>query len=276
MPTLFGIGVASDLIDTSHLPTTPTAASVVVLCAGPVSTVGLAAVHDQPDGRFACLTDGARLVLRRPGFVVGVGRDRAVVDGPRPREAIEACLVAVWAFVLDLHGRESFHGSVVARSGRAVAVLGLSGDGKSTIAARAVDAGWDLLSDDLVACAEDGSVAPGPGYLRLLGDEQADQPVDDAALGADGKRRAYAPVGPAAALGAVIVMDPAFPELTRLTGLAAADALLANRYIPFAVSPDQRRRSLAGAARIAGAVPVYGAPPRSLTVAHLDLALTGS
>src|SRR5205823_1032857 len=57
----------------------------------------------------------------------------------------------------------SLHASVVARDGAAVACVGSSGAGKSTIAARLCSQGWELLADDIASIdfdADGVAVAP--------------------------------------------------------------------------------------------------------------------
>ena len=81
-------------------------------------------------------------------------------------------IVMGWAigYLLTLRGAVCLHGSVVRFQGRTVALLGDSGTGKSTLAAAAVQAGADLLSDDLVAFPDpqsNRSVAAGAASLRL-------------------------------------------------------------------------------------------------------------
>jgi len=93
--------------------------------------------------------------------------------------------VLPWAAVL--RGREILHASAVTIGGRAIAVVGASGVGKSSLAARLVLAGARLMTDDVLALSAGGSrvcAHPGPGLLALRPAEwQALSPTDRARLG---------------------------------------------------------------------------------------------
>jgi hypothetical protein len=95
-------------------------------------------------------------------------------DAPTPERAVRALLPGLLAAFLQQRGLLVLHASAVAREGAAVIVAGASGAGKSTLVARLLDAGWRLLSDDVVAIrlAPDGtpSVLPGPPHYRLCRD----------------------------------------------------------------------------------------------------------
>ena len=69
----------------------------------------------------------------------------------------------------DIH---SLHASSVVIDGKAVAFLGISGFGKSSLAACFVSAGYPLLTDDVLRLDEDSGVwaYPGPACLKLLPD----------------------------------------------------------------------------------------------------------
>jgi len=274
VPCLFDIGISSDLVDTSRLRIAPSAARVTV-AEGLVPRLHLTAADDLVGDDFVYRREEERYLLRWHDAAFAVATDRVDIDAEDPRAAIEVYLIPVWSFVLAIHRRASLHGSVVARGGRAVAILGDSGAGKSTIAARAVAAGWDLVADDLVAWQTSGEVSAGSGYVRLLGDAAPDAGTDDTA-DAGGKIRLPASLARSATLAGVIVMEPRFDRLVRLSGVAALDAVLANRYIPFALDAEHRKRDLDSVTGIVRSVPVYGAPPRSLTVANLERVLDGS
>lgn len=75
----------------------------------------------------------------------------------------------VSAFVLALRGHTVLHASAVERDGHALAILGQSGRGKSTVAAAFCAAGWSLVADDVlrVDAATGVTVHRGSGELRL-------------------------------------------------------------------------------------------------------------
>ena len=74
----------------------------------------------------------------------------------------------VLAFVLRLRGITGLHASAFSVDGRAVALVGPSGAGKSTTAAAFAGRGFAVLSDDVLALAEQRDrVIVHPGYPRL-------------------------------------------------------------------------------------------------------------
>ncbi|MGA2262696.1 MAG: hypothetical protein ABSH28_14835, partial [Acidobacteriota bacterium] len=105
-------------------------------------------------------------------FVINPGRDQIrIISRVAKLEFAPTVLVGyVLGYVLYLRGVLCLHGSVLERGGRAIAVLGEHGAGKSTIAAALVQRGALLLSDDLVVIprTERGVfVEPGCAGMRL-------------------------------------------------------------------------------------------------------------
>ena len=73
----------------------------------------------------------------------------------------------VLSFVLLRRGREPFHATVLERDDRAVALLGRSGQGKSTLAAAMLTRDWRIMTDDLMVV--DGTDAlPGMPRIKLF------------------------------------------------------------------------------------------------------------
>ncbi|MET4700187.1 hypothetical protein ABIE65_003226 [Constrictibacter sp. MBR-5] len=143
----------------------------------------------QPD--IAIEPDGAH-VLDWSGHVQ-VRIDNALrsiaISSTSDRLHLLPSIVMGWAigYLLVLRGAVCLHGSVVRFQGRTVALLGDSGTGKSTLAAAAVRAGADLLSDDLVAFSDprsSRSVAAGMASLRLT-----PETAEALGIGADALKR---------------------------------------------------------------------------------------
>ena len=65
---------------------------------------------------------------------------------------------------------EQIHATCVALEGRGVLLLGAAGAGKSDLALRLVDAGWELVADDRVdlTASGDGLIASAPETLAGL------------------------------------------------------------------------------------------------------------
>jgi hypothetical protein len=91
-----------------------------------------------------------------------------------PGESFQVYLLGqALSFALVRSGFEPFHGTCVVVNGEAVAFLGDSGFGKSSLAAYFLSAGDRLLTDDLLLLQErpEGFLAyPGPPRIKLLPD----------------------------------------------------------------------------------------------------------
>lgn len=184
--------------------------------------------------------DGDRVVLRYPGLCELVG-DRTLSDitatlAPGADRRILGVIAGGNMLAVHLMLRRQFvlHASAVCHEGRAVAFVGVSGMGKSTLAAAYCAAGAALITDDVmrIDLAPDGAARVHPGAtetrLRTTARELADaSPPDAVRLTADG-RLAVRPgrhVGEALPLAACVVprTDPEARTLRvrRLAPMAA-------------------------------------------------------
>ena len=87
-----------------------------------------------------------------------------------PDELAPALMGPVMGIVLRLRGVTSLHASAVAIDGRAIALVGESGAGKSTTAAAFAHLGYPVLSDDVLAltdCGDHFLVRPAYPRIRL-------------------------------------------------------------------------------------------------------------
>jgi hypothetical protein len=91
---------------------------------------------------------------------------------PAAIESFQTYLLGhVLSFALITQGYEPLHATTVVVDGRAVAFLGHGGDGKSTLAAEFLDAGHQILTDDLLLIGQvDGTLYgfPGPPRIKLF------------------------------------------------------------------------------------------------------------
>jgi hypothetical protein len=133
---------------------------------------------DDPVQQWALDVGGHRyLRLRYPleplhvDFVIdGEGtRVWALGAGSIPTSDVTSLLLGpVLGRVLRLRGLLCLHASVVAVGGRALAVVGHKGAGKSTVAAGLAAAGHGVLADDIaVVTGGQGTLVVHPGYARL-------------------------------------------------------------------------------------------------------------
>jgi len=261
----FGINVLSELV--LPLPQVGGNAEINV-CLGPVAPEGRLLFESDVDVPMTCHKFGDDVILAWPNARFQVGATRVVVDTKHPEEAVLLLLHAVWSVVLAARGKEVLHGSAVERNGRAMAILGASGTGKSTACSRLLNRGWRLVADDLLAFDAVGKVLPGPPFIRTAAD-QAEGRADH--LDAGGKFRRFPIVCPhPASLAAIIIQDELYRDGASLSGVAAVDAILTQIYGPTLTHPGQAHRRLELASELAESVPVYGVPPRSLTTEWLE------
>jgi hypothetical protein len=98
-------------------------------------------------------------------------------EGAGPDALRETFLYPVLPLVLNLRGTDALHASAVEIGGECVAFTGLSGVGKSTLAAYLHTRGYPVVTDDCLPLHDrPGGVYAGPGLSELR--------VDDNALGA--------------------------------------------------------------------------------------------
>jgi hypothetical protein len=212
-------------------------------------------------GEAIVSADGRRIVCRP--------------DRETPPESFHVYLLGqALSFALLKLGFEPLHATAVVVDGRAVGLLGDSGNGKSTLAAGFIDAGFAVLTDDvLVVHAREGQALafPGPPRLKLfpkvaerlvadlgrasrmngdtaklvvpLEDPQVhNRPVPIAAL--------YELAAPAGAPGARDV------RIERMSGREAALALVRGAFNQRLVTRDRLTRQFAAAAGLAEIVEV--------------------
>ena len=99
----------------------------------------------------------------------------APVPGTPPPLYEHLYLNQVKPLMLSYQGRLVFHASAVVTRSGAIAFLGASGRGKSTLAAAFAAAGGTLLTDDGLLLDETGGafrVVPGHASIRLRGDSR--------------------------------------------------------------------------------------------------------
>jgi ABC-type dipeptide/oligopeptide/nickel transport system ATPase component len=177
--------------------------------------------------------------------------------------AAQLLIPAAWSVVLSAHERESLHGAAVDCNGRAIAILGFSGSGKTTAARRLIENGCSLISDDLLTFDDDLRVIPGPPWMRL---DPCPGNEEESVLDAGGKMRIYPPVrSTPSPLSAMVIMAPEYTHFVRLSGTAAASALFQQVYNPVLTHSNQVERRFDLVLDLVDRVPVFGAAPRSLS-----------
>jgi len=180
---------------------------------------------------------------------------------------------------LRLLGTVSLHASAVAVADRAIALVGLPGAGKSTTAAAFASAGFPVLSDDIVALADQGTqFLVQPGYprvnlwkdsvRRLFGSEDALPRITPTwdkrylPLGQNGHHFASSPLP----LAAIYILDSRESSLTApiiegVPGKEAFMALVANTYVNYLLDQDMRRTEFDVLGRVVSEIPVRRVRP---------------
>ena len=121
-------------------------------------------VYEDEHGMTLMLEEAMEFSIEERGRRIGFRlRPGMALDQVRP-----ALYGLVLSFVLHYKGITNVHASAAVADGRALALLAESGTGKSTIAAALAEAGYPLLTDDVLALRQSrqGFEAQ-PGYPRI-------------------------------------------------------------------------------------------------------------
>jgi hypothetical protein len=229
--------------------------------------------------------DGARFAVECRGREVWA-------DWPEHYSLEDACtylLGPVMGFVLRLHGVVCLHASAVAVGDRAIALVGLPGAGKSTTAAAFASAGFPVLSDDILALADQVTqFLVQPGYprvnlwpdsvQRLFGSEDALPRITPTwekrylPLDQNGHHFASSPLP----LGAIYILDSRDASLTApiiegVPGKEAFMALAANTYVNYLLDQEMRRREFDVLGRVVSEIPVRQVHPPGESSAIFNL-----
>ena len=219
--------------------------------------------------------DGYRVWAPRHGVWIVAADGRRVTGAPPsgPRWRWERLVLAqALPLASILQGMEVLHASAVCLDGRAVAFLGRSGAGKTTLATRLLARGARLLTDDVLALTADGTTVwahRGGAVARIDAETvRGMTPAERVALGQVEARGAKwhvrPPTGPARVrLGALYVLsgeagDTAGAGVTvRPVDPVEPGLLLGSAFLPYLAGPERLRRQLDVAAAIAATVPLF-------------------
>jgi hypothetical protein len=200
-----------------------------------------------PEGYWLCVAGAGLFWVAPEGSCLA-----QVAPGPDadPATVVQTALGPVLILALALHGTWCLHASAVAFRGRAIAFLGESGNGKSTLAAFLGEVGgaeWRPLADDILPVAARSYGVDALPYFPQLKLPPDDQP----STGAPERlplAAAYRLVEPDAALAAV--------EVSPLSGSEAALALVRHTVASRLFDPDLLARHLGFCACAATQLPV--------------------
>jgi hypothetical protein len=178
-------------------------------------------------------------------------------------------LAQVLPLAAVLRGKDVLHASAVAVNGRAVAFLGRSGAGKTTLAGRIVAHGPSLVTDDVLAIdlsGQDVVVHRGAGVARIDARELRamtgrERQVLGAVLARGEKCHVSPPLGPLRLPLALTyhLVRPADVGGVDIAAVHPDDPglLLGNAFLPYVNDPERLRRLLDVCAEVAATTPLY-------------------
>lgn len=240
-----------------------------------------AAFQEPPESweRYAAVPDGSTYLRWRGVGEFLVSKDGGEVVGRRfDGSSFESyhvyMLGQALSFAFVKQGIEPLHATAVVGDGGAIALLGGSGYGKSTLAAAFLRAGGSLLTDDLLVAHESSDTIlayPGPARIKLfpkvasrvLGDASGAVPMNNStnkviATVVDG-RRAAAPVPLRAIYRLASPQDACRAPAIAIAGITAAErvvTLLQSTFNRRLVTPPRLARLLETMTVVARCVPV--------------------
>ncbi|MEK6328659.1 MAG: hypothetical protein AABM66_14215 [Actinomycetota bacterium] len=236
----------------------------------------LVAALETADARYAAALRGDELTVRffaTGEFEVDLAKGTIVArPAPGRGEAMVPVLLAgnLLAIVLGLRGAAVLHASAVELNGAAVAFVGPTGAGKSTVAALLCAAGGAIVGDD-AARVEEGEGGPlvhhGPHELRLRPQAAAIADHVGGATGttADGRVAVEArpAAGDATRLGAIVFPSwpgaAGEPSVVRLPPRRALELLLRCPRVTGWRVTDPVRAHFVACAAVAQVVPAFRA-----------------
>lgn len=229
------------------------------------------------EGEHAIAPEAIRLVVPKvASYLVSGGREIVVdpVPGCSERNIRLFLLGSALGGILHQRGLLPLHANAIEIEGRAVAFMGHSGAGKSTMAAWFMDRGYRVLADDVCVVTMDETGRPlahrGIPRLRLWREaiEVSGRTVEDYELSFDDMDKYNVPT-PRAEVSGPVPLDHVYllrkaedgpAGVRRLTGIEAVDALVANTYRGGYVGRiGATRRHLEACLALVRTAPVYAA-----------------
>jgi hypothetical protein len=213
----YGLGIESEIV--LPLPPQQTASSfprVEVLVGGFEMPAELDLPCDVGGAAFGPYSGG--FVIRMPGLPDFFASESCIrIENLTTEEEVGDIVVRmILLFVLQLRSMLAFHGSAASLDGRAVALFGNRGAGKSTTAMGLAKRSWGFLSDDIVVIDTKGTIPQGATRVRLNSDSfdrLVDGPLSTALKDRDGKYSVEPSIdGRAATLGGIVILEAADVE----------------------------------------------------------------
>lgn len=241
-------------------------------------TISLGAVPDAEEGAWPGTVDGSLLLAVADVARYAVTGGNSIVVDPLagvPERNVKLFLLgSVFGALLIQRGLLPLHANAVEIGGRAVAFMGPSGEGKSTLAAWLHDRGHRIIADDVCVIGFGGDgrayVAPGLPRLRLWADalersgretrnyersyvgEAEEEEKFDVPLGEARTARSRLP------LAGLYLLDRGTEfSIDRLQGVEATDVVFSNTYRGgFIIPSNAQREHWSSCVRLVRSVPV--------------------
>ena len=230
--------------------------------------------HDSSPLSYTPMPDDGAMVSWDGLFRFLISRDGSTILGHAQSELAPDALGAhlfgpVLSFALLRRGFESLHATALTINGDAVALLGDTSAGKSTLAAALLACGARLLTDDLLVVKYDAGVPmaqPGLRRLKLMPDAAARWPQNDAgaAFHPGSPKRVFrmhdesCTPGPAPLRACfVLKRDAVTAACQRLTSAAAMRQVAANAFNTLDARPARLRAHFEACALLSRHVPVF-------------------
>ena len=281
--SVFGLRVRSELSLPELFPLDGGGVADVTIRLGPIDEPQQEeGLHTVEGGLLFVATDAGRYRIANGSEIVVEPTAGAAVRNVRI-----FLLGSAFGALLHQRGLLPLHANAVEIEGKAVAFMGASGEGKSTLAAWFHDRGYRIIADDVcvVRFDEEGQAYAAPGLPRLRLWSEALQFTGRQAAGLE---RSYVsanqsfdkfdiPVEPSAAacsdvpLAAVYVLDRAERfSIDELRGIEAAEVVYANTYRgSYILAADAHHGHWQSAVALVRNTPVY-AVSREWNLGKLD------
>jgi hypothetical protein len=247
-----------------------------------------AGAEDRPDilirfgaveGDHSIAPEGIRLVIPKVGSYLASGGREILIDpvpGTSARNLRLFLLGSALGGILHQRGLLPLHANAIEIDGRAVAFMGHSGAGKSTMAAWFLDRGYRVLADDVCVVTMDETGRPlahrGIPRLRLWRQaiEVSGRTVNDYELAFDDMDKFNVPTprpedNRPVPLDHIYLLEKAEEQgrqagVRRLAGVEAVDALVANTYRGGYIGPiGGTKRHLLACVDLVRKAPVFAA-----------------
>lgn len=235
---LFGLVIASEIDLPELLPADQHLPADVVIRIGDAGAGG-----DERQGLSMIGPDALLRIDKVGDYRIREGREILVEADPDAavRNVRLFLLGSAFAAILHQRGLLPLHANAIVLEGRAIAVLGHPGAGKSTLAAWFSDKGWEMLADDVCVVTWDEAgralANPGIGRVRLWRDalEASGRSADDHDRSFDSLDKYDVRTAVAAEpvpLDHIYLLGKAegAGRIVPLTGATAVQSLIANTY----------------------------------------------